>query len=109
MRAGEGIATGRIGPKTRLKIVDAIVSGVHAPGESHFELLRAFADDAALDAPWPPPPTAHGYRNHEFGDSVLIERSVRARRGDALALHRQPHAHAARGRYGALTTPMIGP
>ena len=34
---------------TRLQVVDAILTGVHQPGESHFELLRAFADDALLD------------------------------------------------------------
>ena len=48
--AGEGIATGRIGPATPLRIVDAILSGVHEAGTSHFELLRAFADDEILDA-----------------------------------------------------------
>ena len=42
--------TGRIGPDTEIAIVDAILSGVHQAGESHFELLRAFADDATLDA-----------------------------------------------------------
>ena len=34
---------------TRLRVVDAILTGVHQPGESHFELLRAFADDAVLE------------------------------------------------------------
>lgn len=77
VRAGEGIATGRIGPRTRLKIVDAILSGVHAEGESHYELLRAFADDASLKA-MAAAALARGYRNHEFGNSVLIERMPRA-------------------------------
>ena len=48
VRAGDGIATGRIGPGTRLRVVDAIVSGTHEPGTSHYELLRAFQDDATL-------------------------------------------------------------
>ncbi len=77
VQAGNGIATGRIGPKTRLRVVDAILSGVHAPGESHFELLRAFTDDAAL-SDMATALAAHRYRNHEFGDSVLIERRTRA-------------------------------
>jgi S-adenosylmethionine:tRNA ribosyltransferase-isomerase len=76
VRAGGGVAGGRIVRKTPLRVVDAILTGVHQPGESHFELLRAFADDAVLDyisaAVW-----EHGYRAHEFGDSMLIERQPR--------------------------------
>ena len=48
VRAGEGLATQRIGPATVLRVVDAILSGTHEPGTSHYELLRAFADDATL-------------------------------------------------------------
>jgi S-adenosylmethionine:tRNA ribosyltransferase-isomerase len=73
LRAGDGIAAGRIGRETRLRIVDAILTGVHEPGESHFELLRAFADDAALER-MSAALAEHGYNGHEFGDSALIER-----------------------------------
>jgi len=77
VRSGNGIAMQRIGPRTRLRVVDAIVSGTHEPGSSHYELLRAFLDDRTLlrvnDAF-----AAHGYRTHEFGDSVLIMRQVRS-------------------------------
>ncbi len=72
-RAGDGVATQRIGAATRLGVVDAILSGTHEPGSSHHALLRAFVDDATLaraDAAL----EAHGYRTHEFGDSVLIAR-----------------------------------
>src|SRR5206468_1246816 len=48
VRAGEGLATQRIGAATRLRVVDAILSGTHEPGTSHYELLRAFTDDATL-------------------------------------------------------------
>ena len=73
VRAGDGLARNRIGCETRLRLVDAILTGIHQPGESHFELLRAFANEpvlnrisaAAID---------RGYRAHEFGDSMLIER-----------------------------------
>jgi S-adenosylmethionine:tRNA ribosyltransferase-isomerase len=72
LRAGEGLANQRLGPASRLQVVDAIVSGTHEPGSSHHALLQAFVDasvlrraDAAL--------AVHGYRTHEFGDSVLIE------------------------------------
>lgn len=78
--AGEGVATQRIGPATRLRVVDAILSGTHEAGSSHYQLLRAFADSAALrraDAEL----ERAGYRTHEFGDSVLVERKcVRAAR-----------------------------
>jgi S-adenosylmethionine:tRNA ribosyltransferase-isomerase len=73
LRPGPGLATQRIGPRTRLRIVDAILSGTHEPGTSHYELLRAFADDASLRGAGSEL-DAHGYRTHEFGDSVLIER-----------------------------------
>ncbi len=73
VRAGDGVATQRLGPDSRLRVVDAILSGTHEAGTSHYELLRAFLDDetlrrttAELDA--------RGYLTHEFGDSVLIER-----------------------------------
>ena len=79
VRAGDGVASGRIGRETRLRVVDAILTGVHQPGESHFELLRAFADDAVLDQ-ISAALAEHGYRAHEFGDSMLIERWPEAAR-----------------------------
>ena len=48
VRPGEGLASQKIGPSTRLRVVDAILSGTHERGTSHYELLRAFADDATL-------------------------------------------------------------
>jgi len=71
VRPGFGIATQRIGPGTRLRVVDAIVSGTHEKGTSHYELLRAFQDDAALQR-MESEEEAGGYRTHEFGDSVLL-------------------------------------
>ncbi len=73
--AGEGLSTQRIGGATRLRVVDAILSGTHEAGSSHYELLGAFAPAAALrraDAEL----LARDYRPHEFGDSVLIERGA---------------------------------
>lgn len=69
---GEGLATQRIGAQTRLRVVDAILSGTHEPGTSHYELLRAFADDATLRG-MEAELEARGYRTHEFGDSVFVE------------------------------------
>lgn len=73
VRAGEGIATQHIGQASVLRVVDAILSGTHEPGTSHYELLRAFTDDATLRLT-SAELDARGYRTHEFGDSVLIER-----------------------------------
>ena len=77
IRSGEDLATQRIGPGTQLRIVDVILSGTHEPGSSHYELLRAFADDATLQQVVSEL-DSHGYRTHEFGDSVFIERTARA-------------------------------
>ena len=73
VRAGHGVARGRIGPKTQLRVIDTILSGTHEPSESHFELLRAFADDPVLLSAHRTA-TERNYRSHEFGDFVLIER-----------------------------------
>ena len=58
----------------------------------------AFADAAA----------SYGYRNHEFGDSVLIQRMQEAEPRTRLLPSIQPPSHC-RACYSALTTPMIGP
>jgi S-adenosylmethionine:tRNA ribosyltransferase-isomerase len=72
LRAGDGIATQRIGAATRLRIVDVLLSGTHEPDTSHYELLRAFTSDAALQRVTHELDT-HAYRTHEFGDSLWIE------------------------------------
>ena len=75
LRAGSGLATLRIGAGTSLRVVDAIVSGVHEPGESHYELLRAFADNTVLERTLVAL-EQRGYRSHEFGDSVLVNQQA---------------------------------
>lgn len=74
--AGSAMARLRLNSQTRLRVVDAILSGTHEPDTSHYDLLGAFADADALrradDAL-----NGAGYRTHEFGDSVLIERASR--------------------------------
>jgi S-adenosylmethionine:tRNA ribosyltransferase-isomerase len=76
VQAGDGVATQKIGPATRLRVVDAILSGTHEPLTSHYQLLRAFTDDATLERATEEL-DAHGYRTHEFGDSIFIERQAR--------------------------------
>jgi len=75
LRVGEGLATQRVGASSQLRVVDAILSGTHEPGTSHYELLRAFTGDQTL-ARIDQELNTHAYRTHEFGDSVFLERSV---------------------------------
>ena len=72
VRAGEGVAMLRLGRGTTLRAVDAILSGTHEPGSSHFELLRAFADDATLDR-MAAVLESERFRTHEFGDSIFVD------------------------------------
>ena len=73
--AGENLATERIGASTRLKIVDSLLSGTHDPGTSHYELLRAFLTGAELER-LTTALNVREYRTHEFGDSVLVSRTL---------------------------------
>jgi S-adenosylmethionine:tRNA ribosyltransferase-isomerase len=71
---GERLATQRLGASSRLRVVDAILSGTHERGASHYELLRAFVDDETL-ARIDQELNACDYRTHEFGDSVFLEKA----------------------------------
>lgn len=85
VRAVDGVATGRLGPSTRLRVVDVILSGTHEPGTSHYELLRAFQGDDVLAA-MAGELDASGYQTHEFGDFVwLSSRHHEAAVRDAVA------------------------
>lgn len=74
LRAGFGIASLRIDAEHALKVVDGILTGIHSPGESHFELLAAFTTLKRLHR-------AHhrasdeGYLAHELGDLMLLMRA----------------------------------
>ena len=74
VRPGPGVAVHRLGRHTPLLVVDAIVSGMHEPGTSHYELLRAFRHDEALQE-MTAEAESRGYEGHEFGDSIWITRS----------------------------------
>jgi S-adenosylmethionine:tRNA ribosyltransferase-isomerase len=73
--SGGAIATLRLGRLTRLRVVDALLTGQHEPGTSHYELLHAFQDATVLRQ-MITEAAAHEYRTHEFGDSLLISRAV---------------------------------
>jgi S-adenosylmethionine:tRNA ribosyltransferase-isomerase len=82
VRPGAGLATQRIGRAARLHVVDAMLSGTHEQGTSHYELLRAFlGQDALRRMDWEL--TTANYRTHEFGDSVFIERMGRSVAGSS--------------------------
>lgn len=61
----------RLGRDHQLRTVDGILSGMHEPGSSHFELLEAFAPATLLSRALEQA-EAQGYQQHEFGDSCLV-------------------------------------
>jgi S-adenosylmethionine:tRNA ribosyltransferase-isomerase len=68
---GEAVSELRIDASYRPRVVCGLLTGIHSPQESHYDLLAAFVDDNMLR-------TSHaqarelGYRSHEFGDACLI-------------------------------------
>jgi S-adenosylmethionine:tRNA ribosyltransferase-isomerase len=71
LRAGANRTDLRIGLGFRPRVVAGLLTGLHEPGESHFELLQAFAPRPLLESA-----IVHardeGYLGHEFGDASLI-------------------------------------
>lgn len=71
LEAGNGETTLRLSETYQPRVVDGLLTGLHEPGTSHFELLEAFAPRALLLRA-----TEHAaktaYLQHEFGDSCLI-------------------------------------
>ncbi len=68
---GPGVATLRLAGGYRPAIVDGLVSGLHVPGESHYDLLRAFASHARLSRALALA-ESHGLSSHELGDACMI-------------------------------------
>jgi S-adenosylmethionine:tRNA ribosyltransferase-isomerase len=100
---GAGLATQRIGALTRLRVVNALLSGTHEPGTSHYDLLRAFQDDEVLRR-MDREAEARGYRTHEFGDSVMVQRRYSAADADGAARERV-YAHPRRA--AGATAPLL--
>jgi S-adenosylmethionine:tRNA ribosyltransferase-isomerase len=71
VRAGSGVTSLRIGDGYRRRVVDGLLTGMHEPTGSHFDLCAAFVARPLLLA-------AHaqarslGYLGHEFGDASLL-------------------------------------
>ena len=71
IRAGSGVASLRLDAAYRPRVVSGLVSGLHVPGESHFELLSAFASPEPLRRALALA-AQHGLSGHELGDACLI-------------------------------------
>jgi S-adenosylmethionine:tRNA ribosyltransferase-isomerase len=72
---GTGVATLRLDARYRPRVVDGLVSGLHVPGESHFELLSAFAPPEQLERALALA-ADRGLSAHELGDACLILRGA---------------------------------
>ena len=71
LRAGAGTAALRLHAGHARRVVDGLLTGMHEPGTSHFDLLGAFAPLPLLQRALGHAEEA-GYLGHEFGDAMLI-------------------------------------
>jgi S-adenosylmethionine:tRNA ribosyltransferase-isomerase len=71
LAAGDGVTDLRVGPGFAPRVVDGLLTGMHDPTTSHFQLLGAFAPAPLLERAFAHA-AAVGYLQHEFGDSNLI-------------------------------------
>jgi S-adenosylmethionine:tRNA ribosyltransferase-isomerase len=69
--AGQGWTELVLGPDRPARIVDGLITGWHAPGASHLQLLTAVADEATVRLAYQTAIQA-GFLWHEFGDSCLL-------------------------------------
>lgn len=69
--AGRFVTDLRVGPGHRLRVVDALLTGVHETGSSHLALMEAFASRRILERALAQA-EARGFLQHEFGDSMLV-------------------------------------
>jgi len=77
VHAGEGWTELVVTPERGVRTVDALITGWHEPEASHLLMLEAIAGREVLDASYRAA-LSEGYLWHEFGDSHLILRGVRA-------------------------------
>jgi S-adenosylmethionine:tRNA ribosyltransferase-isomerase len=60
-----------ITPHTRLRVVDALLTGLHEPPATHLDMLGALLDVSLLERAYAEV-RERGYLWHEFGDAMLI-------------------------------------
>ena len=83
-----------LGPARPARVVTGLVTGWHAPGASHLDLLTAVAGDALVERAYAEA-VRFGYQWHEFGDSCLL----------LPPLHQQVHAD---GNHGSVRDDVLG-
>jgi len=71
LRPASGWTSLVITPTSRLRVVDGLLTGLHEPQASHFDLLRAFLPAPLLERAYAEA-VDRGYLWHEFGDAMLI-------------------------------------
>ena len=71
VRAMSGWTDLRVTPASDIKVARGLVTGMHEPQASHFDLLAAFLGQDMLEAAYEEA-VSHRYLWHEFGDSMLI-------------------------------------
>jgi S-adenosylmethionine:tRNA ribosyltransferase-isomerase len=83
LRPGPGTTDLRLTPSYMARVVDGILSGLHAPSESHFDLLGAFVPPRLLEEAWRHA-ESRGFRSHELGDALLALPGSTGRRRRAM-------------------------
>jgi S-adenosylmethionine:tRNA ribosyltransferase-isomerase len=73
VRAARGWTEMTIAPSATLRVVDALLTGLHEPPATHLDMLGAFIDQNLLDQAYDEV-RERGYLWHEFGDAMLIVR-----------------------------------
>jgi S-adenosylmethionine:tRNA ribosyltransferase-isomerase len=71
VRADEGWTDLVLGPSRPARVVTGLITGWHAPGASHLQLLQAVAGAPLVRSAYRHA-VAERYRWHEFGDSCLL-------------------------------------
>jgi S-adenosylmethionine:tRNA ribosyltransferase-isomerase len=69
--AGHGWTDLFLGPDRCARVVDGLITGWHAPGASHLQLVEAVVGADLVSATYKQA-ILHGYLWHEFGDSSLL-------------------------------------
>ncbi len=75
LQAGLGVTDLIVDARHHLSVVDGLLTGLHDPMASHYQLLQAFAPLELLESAYRHAEAA-GYLGHEFGDSCLIVKST---------------------------------
>lgn len=66
-----GLTNLKIAPGLELQIVQALISGMHEPGTSHFELQKVFCNSHLISRGHDEA-AARGYKVHEYGDLTFL-------------------------------------